>query len=62
MAILPLDCSVFAVGDKLCALIIADLATSIDGFLLCLEVPAATRSFASLDVPAASPGIRDDVM
>ena len=62
VAILPLDSPVSAVDGKLCALIIADLATSIDGFALRFEMPAATGCIVPLDVPTASLGIRDDAM
>ena len=53
MAVLVLDLPVFAMDVELGALVLADLTPGIDGFLLLVEVAAATGRAVFLDVPAA---------
>lgn len=51
MTVLVLDLSVLAVNVELGALVLADLASSINGILLLFEMAAATARIAFLDVP-----------
>ena len=53
MAVLVLDLPVLAVDVELRALVLADLASGINGILLLVEVTAATGRAVFLDVPAA---------
>ena len=61
MAVLVLDLPVLAMDVELGALVLADLAPGIDGFLLLIEVAAATGRAIFLDVPAAV-GVGHDMM
>ena len=61
MAVLILDLPVLAMDVELGALVLADLTLGIDGFLLLVEVAAATGRAVFLDVPATI-GVRDYMM
>jgi len=61
VAVLVLDLPVLAMDVELGALVLADLAPGIDGFLLLIEVAAATGRAIFLDVPAAV-GVGHDMM
>ena len=54
MAVLVLDLPVLAVDVELGALVLADLTPGIDGFLLLVEVAAATGRTVFLDVPVST--------
>ena len=53
MAVLVLNLPVLAVDLKFGALVLADLATGVDGILLLVEVAATSACAVFLDVPAA---------
>ena len=61
MAVLVLDLPVLAVDVELGALVLADLAPGIDGFLLLIEVAAATGRAIFFDIPTAV-GVGHDMM
>jgi len=53
VAVLILDLPVLAVDVEFDALVLADLATGIDGILLLVEVAAATSRAVFFDIPTA---------
>lgn len=53
MAVLVLNLPVLAMNEELGALVLTNLASGIDGILLCVEVTATTRCPDFLNVPAS---------
>jgi len=52
VAALAVDLPILAVNVELGALVLADLATSVDGILFVVEVAAATARTVLFDVPS----------
>ena len=61
MAIGTLNTSVHSVNDEFGSLVLADLATSFNGFCFCVEVATGSLRSAFLHVPTAV-GVVNDMM